>query len=380
MANVGRIYDTNRAQANEAYRTQLLSRQYSRDPMLGFLMANEGGVGNLRPESLNLVGGKSLPHSKREELLGSYQVNYFWQTGTGATDQTANLTATSNVPSMTTPATNSQAFLRKSAFFKWTKKMTEVLVWNVTTELAAGQFALGDALLEAQNIGMQNHFDSLIQEIYVGDPTDQTADLWDEQPGIINAIDDNNIYGGIDRSLSANIGWRSFRDSTARSATRSLVDTYHIDIIGSYTKSVQEISDGFDLVIWNRDAYLAVKAEAEARGPVINVNDVPEYAASGIKMEAFKYHNTFHTWSPNLKDWTGIASGNPNLSAYALFTNMGEWCFRTNPKMGLHKVGPWTFEGQYVRGGADARRTLITTGYQFFILRSWSSLLAENVS
>lgn len=380
MADVGRIYETNRAQANEEYNRRLMSRQYSREPLLAVMIAESGGVGQLRPDALSLVGGGNIPMGRREELLGSYQNNFFWQTGTGATNQTKNMTATDTVPAMSSPSTNSQAFLRKSAFFKWSKKVTELLVWNVTVELASGKFALGDAKLEAQNIGMQNHFDHLADELYIGNPSDQTADLWSEQLGINQGCDDNNTYGGVDRSVAGNSGWRGFRDTTTRAPSLDLQATFEIGLVGSYTQSVQEVSDGFDLVIWNRGAYLAVRREAQVMGGILMLDAIDKFARSGMKFEGFKRDRTVNIWSPRLKNWSATDSDDPNMTDYVFFARAGDWCFRTNPKMGVFRVGPWTDNGRYVSAGNDAQRALITTGYQFFTERAWSSLLAEAIA
>ena len=381
MADVGTIYTGNSALALQKYRGKLLSQLYLREPMLGVLFGEKAGTGDLRPNSFGLVGGANLPMAERARILGGYQDNFFWQTGTGATNQTENLSATDTMPSMTSPSTNSQAFLRKSAFFKWTKKVTQVLVWNVTTELSAGEFVIANAKMQASEIGMQNHFDSIADEIYVGTPADQTADVWSAQPGINDVCDDDNTYGGVDRSQSANVGWRGKRYTTSTSPSINLKNTLEIQLIGSYTNSPLDVSTGFDLVVWNRSAYLSVRQQAEIRGQVQTIQSMPQFKEVGSKMEGFVKDQTMNTYSPRLKNWAAtVDSAYPDLSAAALFTRSGDWLLCTNPGMGYFKETPWVNLAQYTTGGSDAQQMFVQTGYRWANRFAWNSVLATAVS
>lgn len=379
MANA--ILTNNLTLAKEKYRGRLLTQMYLREPMLGILFAEKANKGDLRPNSFGLVGGGNLPMAERERLLGGYQDNIFWQTGTGATDQTANLSATDTMPSMTSPSTNSQAFLAKSAYFKWTKKVTQILVWNVTTELAAGEFAIANAKMRANEIGMQNHFDAIADEIYVGTPTSQTADVWSAQPGINDVCDDDNTYGGVDRSDAANIGWRGKRYTTSTASSVNLKNTLEIQLIGSYANSPLDVSTGFDTVIWNRTSYLNVRQQAEVLGQVHTVSSLPKFAEVGMKMEGFIKDDTINTYSPRLKDWAGLVdSAYPDFDQAALFTRSGDWLVLTNPAMGYFKETPWINLGLYTTGGNDAQQMFIQTGYQYRNRFAWNSVLATTLT
>lgn len=379
MADVGRIYTGARAYSNEEYRRRLYSQLYTRAPFGGVVIGKPLTAGMLRPGAFS-VSGDAIPRARKKQLAGGYQNNIFFQTGTSS--GTANVTARGNVPQVTSPTTDSQDQQRKSAFFKWTKKMTEVICWNITTELSGGQFSLGDAKLESQNIGMQSHFDSTVAELWVGSPSDQTDDRWTEQLGVEYACDDNNTYGGVDRSVAGNAGWRGRRDTTTRAANIGLVDFYHTQNVGSYTTAVLDVGEGFDLVVWNKAVWETVKAEAKSVGinSVRNSSNIPEYAKAGILREGFYFNDTFHTYDPWLKDYSATDSADPDLSTYALFTRAADWCFMTHSDTGYGNMGPWVNIAQYTEAGKDAHRMLISTIYQFWNEAPGNSMWAQSIT
>ena len=381
MADVGTHRTAPAVYSKESYISTLLSRLYQRYIFLALLIKRGGGDGDLRPNALNLVGGGNLSYARREELgAPAHTTNIHFQTGKST--GTKNMSVRDTVPQVTTPTTDSQDQQRKSAFVRWSKKMTEVIVWNTSVDLGMGSNAVGNAKVDAANIGMQHHLDHFAEEVWVGEPADQTADLWSEQQGVDVVCDDDNTYCGIDRSQAAGAGWRSFRSATAYSPSLSLIPRLHVQLQGSYTDSVMDITEGFNTVIAARNAYLSLRAEAEAgKGGIRIIGEGNEELAKlGVKRECIVYGNTVITYDPWLKNYnTGSSSGEPDLSTSMLFTDIKEWIFRTHPR-GSFDVGEWVSIGKYTEGGKDAMRTLITTYYQWWCDRSWSSFLLTNVA
>lgn len=376
MADVGTHYTGVRSYANERHIPKLISRLYSRSPILGIMAHKGGGDSGLRAGGLNLIGGGSLSTAQRKMITGSYEVHLHIQSGDGASDQTKNMGVRDTAPSMTSPTTDSQDQQKKTVYFRFTKKHTEVIIWNTTTELGKGKYALGSAVSDAVSIAMQHHFGSLIDELWKGSPADQTADVWSEQAGINDICHTTNTYGGLDRTSVT--FFDGFRDATSRASALSLVDTAHLDLVGSNTQSVMDITDGFSVGLWNRDAYQTAKAEALSKNGTLLHRGTPEAAREGIKNEAFFYGNVLNTYDPGLKDYSAV-SGDPDLSGGVLLMDPTEMCFLTQEGKSF-SAGPFRDLAEYSEGGKDAIRSLLKTHYKFWTFKPFAHFLYTAVS
>src|SRR3972149_4558003 len=130
MADVGTHYTGIRAYANERYIPKMVSRQYTRSPLLGMLV-KRGGDGELRPNSLNIVGGGNVMTSaRRAAIAGSYQVNVFLQYTTVGGQKW--MSARDTEPALSTPASpgGSQDQTRKSAYLRAAELPGEITGWK----------------------------------------------------------------------------------------------------------------------------------------------------------------------------------------------------------------------------------------------------------
>jgi len=372
MADVGTHYTGIRAYANERYIPKMVSRQYTRSPLLGMLVKRGGGDGELRPNSLNIVGGGNVMTSaRRAAIAGSYQVNVFLQYTTVGGQKW--MSARDTEPALSTPASagGSQDQTRKSAYFRAAELHGEIIVWKNTTLLGQGRYAIGSAVDEALNVGAQDHLDEFIKQLYVGDPADQTADIWSLPSGLNQICDTDNTYGGLDRTVSpANTTWQGRRVTTNTTAALAIIDNANI------TQAMQDVGTGIDTFLVNKAAYLTIKAEALSKGGILIHRGTPEAARLGLAREAVFYGDVLITYDPWLKNYTDESV---DLSAAAVGLTMGDLVLETFDGH-FFTAGEFVDVGKYARSGLHAKRAIMETHFLFWTEKPWNHILYTAVS
>lgn len=107
-----------------------------------------------------------------------------------------------------------------------------------------------------------------------GFPTNEDTLEWDHIHSIQSALDTDNTYGGIDRTLSANDYWRSHVVTTPFSGTfGDLVEECN------YTLGMIDQGLGVQVIAVGKDLIRRAKAEAKAEGYTVMRGDIadPEY-------------------------------------------------------------------------------------------------------
>jgi len=355
------------AYASEKFIPKFVSEQYTFSPLLSAMTAQPGSDRELRPKGdketpgsvkSTFIGGGNLTYAQKMSIRGSLTAS--WSVHTGTSGDVKNLTVRDTSAALSAPTTNSQDQKEKMTYLNFSLKQVECLIWNNAVRLSRGKFKISNVMDHAMGIAMQDLLDHLINELWQGSPSDQTAAIWSEQPSVNDVCSTTNTLYGLDRT--ANGYFLSHRVTSATPAALNIVDNANVTQ-GIRNKSTRGVN--FGLV--NATDYLTLKAEATTKGlGSIVMDGNPIAARYGIKNEALAYGNTVITYDPGLQNYSTLLSesGAVDLSRAAVFFNIGDWFFETQEGENFN-VGPFIDISQYSSGGYDARRSLITVMYRF---------------
>lgn len=374
MADIANTRDAIRAYATEQFIPEFVTNQYTRSPLLQRMTGQKGSDRDLRPPGDGLtgstkgtlVGGGNMSRAQRMEVMGSESVS--WGVQTGTVTSVKNLTSRDTAATLSTPTTTSQDRLKKMTTVRLTHKQVECIIWNSTFNANKGEYKIMSVVDDAINIAMQEVFDSLITELWVGNPSDQEAEYWSEQLGVDLVCRTSGVLYGLDRTGTFFDG---HRDSTSGTAALAMIDEANI------SEGIQDKGAGVDLCLANASAYLKLKAEALAKGGFIMNPSMPQAVEYGMKQEAILYGNVLITYDPGLLDYSAISTFDNDLSTAVFMTKIGDWCFQTcNGKN--FSVGEFVELSKYSVGGYDARRALIDLQYRFWVYHPKNSIMFED--
>ena len=145
----------------------------------------------------------------------------------------------------------------------------------------------------------------IAQDLVTGTPTSQSARLWDQQFGLLGAVDDGSNttnYAGIDRTLAANYWWRAVVDSSAQNLSLAkLVDDANL------TKGLATKGEGIDVFFVPLNLLAKYKAEEVAYTTNVNMDDkVREFGQYGFKTQMLKYGNVYVIGDTRIPQKTAI--------------------------------------------------------------------------
>lgn len=373
MANIPTTRSGLRAYASEKFIPKFVTRQYDRSTILSVMAAQEGSDRMLRPPGKGLIkgtqiGGGNLTRAQRMNTAGSESASWGVQTGTSG--GVKNLTARDTTATISNPTTNSQDQKKVMTTVKWSKKQVQCVVWNSTKSTNKGKYAIMSAVDDALGIAMQDLFDSLIQELWTGAPADETAEFFSEQSGINNICSTTTQLYGLDRS--GHTYFDSHLVTTAINAGLAMIDD------ANTTQGIDEEGNPVTLALFNKSAWLTVKAEALAKGGQLILKSMPLAQEYGVRREAVLYGDCLITKDYGLKDWSAVTSGDPNMSDNAFMCDVGDYVFETSTD-GNFAVNEFVNVGEVTPGGIDARSAHITLMYRFYTYKPWNSILYTDV-
>lgn len=384
MANINAIRTTEAftAIASEYFIPKFVSQFYKFSPILSALTQQPGSDRELRPKGnketpgsvrSTFIGGGNIPTAEKMSIKGSLTAEWGVQTGTSG--GVKNLSARDTSAQLTNPLTNSQDNKEVKTYLNFSLKQVECIIWNNTLRLGRGQYKLTASLENATGIAMQDMLDDLIEELFMGRPTDQTAAVWDSQSGLINVCEETGLLYGIDRT--ANSYFRSHLVSTAKAAALALIDDANITQ-GIRAKNTRGVNFG----IFGSGPWLQIRNEATTKGLGFLIQEGNPLAARyGILNEAVAYNTTVLTWDPGMIDYgaSGSTSGGADLRDWAFLLDLGDWFFQTNEGYNF-EVGEFVDISKYTSGGYDARRSLVTLMYRLGCYRPWNQIAYTGVT
>jgi len=260
-------------------------------------------------------------------------------------------------PTVANPTTNahSQA-MQASALFYRCRLKTPILIWHedknraLQKESRQGKgIAMAQLIDEATEIAYQEHVKELNDKIFNGNPTDQTADPWDQPLGILQALDTANVYGNVNRALPSNAAWRAQKDTTLKTANiKTILDDANV------TKRLRVLGPGTgaDLIVTTPSLYLTFKDQVRANGGVVLQNGIPEYAKFGYKQEVLQMDNAYIIYDESV----------PANNVFAL--TMATWRFAIKPGKNL-TVSKFVDLSDKTEGAKEADQAFIETEFIF---------------
>lgn len=341
----------------------VVSNFYKKAPFLAILGAltlgnqNKNSLEIGRPDTSEILAGARLDPLERKRL-GTVNA-YLARIQKFVTSNTKGMGTRDTYPTVANPTTNSQGQATQAAAeFHWFDVVTPILIWHEDmiraeqgSNLQEGQaLSMGKVVDDATEIAMQEHIDWLADKIWNGNPADQSADLWNEPAGILQALSATNTYGRVDRNVESL--WRAQVDSTFKAVDiRRLIDDANL------TKELNVKGNGAGLVLAPKDIYRQYKNQILSQiglGKVMT-DGLPQYAKMGVKAEVLQVDNCYVAYDPQLD-----AASTSTVCVFDLTT----WKFMVHEKRNM-KVGKFSDLSQSQEGGKDADQGFIRTRAMF---------------
>ncbi len=291
--------------AQEYLGRRIHTRLFQKIPLF-YLLAGLGGANTKdgfqigRPGVAEVFAGVAIDRPMKEVLGGfnSYQPEIQIQKN----DSSKVMGARDTMPTVANPTTQSQDQELGTAEFRWTRITTPLLVWHESLDRAMNSAGTGvdkqdlaakNVLINATESATNVHYTNWAQRFWSGSPTNQDADPWDNCSGILEAINDQNVYGRVDRSNPSNSTWQGHVIATPQAA-----DVAQIIDNANYNQGLSVYGNGVNVLLTNTTLYQTFKAQVRARGGVVMLNGLPDIGAFGMKREILQYDNAFITWDP----------------------------------------------------------------------------------
>lgn len=136
-----------------------------------------------------------------------------------------------------------------------------------------------------------NQVSKICDAMWYGDPSDQSAAMWDRPAGLLAAIDDANTYGGLDRTTAANYWWKAKKDTATHVFTlQDLVND------ANFTKGLAfmggEMQGGPDIFVVNPTLFQKFIAQATAQTQIVDLcqnGALKQFGEYGFRGIALKY-------------------------------------------------------------------------------------------
>lgn len=352
---------------------KVVSLLFNTMPLVYFLLAKDGqkknnlaggttngfyGLG--RPATGSLFSGIPISKPRQETILNSDKYMPLVQVSAPAETDGKVMGMYSTVPTMSNWDTAGVTTQFTRPFFKWCEIADPILVANKDiqrTESAApneksANAAIGD-LFKVQTEGVLSthlqRWNQLLWGTYAGSaastsgaPSNVDAETWDGIYSLKSAFKADNVYGGVDRSISANSWWRGNYDTTSRPAVLQ-------DIINdaAYTKGIAKKGQGAELVICSMTSFPIFAAEAVAKGGQVVYNGLPNMGEFGFTRPIIRFNNTYCIYDPEC----------PATELAVL--NLGTFTVAISPKKNFAISKP--FDLSQTEGGKDARQSMLRT-------------------
>lgn len=341
---------------------------YQRQPFLTFLTGKASDESNIgRPGTYAIVGGKGNFSKVDKEMAGGTEISQRVQDAQVGGGKWMGLRDTS-------PSTGNDSHDQhtRTAIWRWAQYKQPIKIWQATLDAAKGsKYKIGNAVKEATEEATEELFATLALSYYRGNPTDQTADRWDQPLGVLQAMDTDNTYANLNRSTASY--WAGKRVTTAKAASLNLIDDANV------TQGAMDKGPGIDFVLTSKAIYLKLKAEALARGQSVTVGDMPESLKVGAKHECIKYGNVTITYDPNLTgNWSAYDSDVTDATKLFLCFTSEDWIayFHADYNFGLT---PFVYLGDRP-GGDDAVAAQLEVQTLLRCQRPWTNVCYTDVS
>lgn len=319
----------------------------------------------------SLLSGIPMSKVRRETVLNSDKYMPIIQTTLPAVGDGKVLTQRDTMPQRTAWTTNHPASYFKRPMFKWCERVDPIKVpkkdirrtrSSAPNEKAAN-VAVGDLFKVETESVLSTHLqwwntkfwgtDQVVgTSPYLQGPSNQDADVWDNIPSLANACYASNIYGGVDRSLSANTFWRGNYVATQQPAVLSDLVNY-----ANYTLGCAKKGNGINLLLCGATLFPRFADECRAKGGTVYYDGLPNMGEYGFTRPIARFNNTYVIYDPECPD-VAHASGAYTTNAVAGL-NLDTFTIGISPDANFTVDEP--FDQSKVEGGDDAVTSNIRT-------------------
>lgn len=166
---------------------------------------------------------------------------------------------------------------------------------------------------------------------------------WDSPYGLVKALATDNVYGGVDRALTANAYWRGSTYTTAIAKSLVTIADY-----ANYTLACAKY--GKPIQLWVTGAAIFQNWLAEARSigaTIVQSGTIPEFAKLGFNRQVIQYNQSYA-----ICDFTCPAN-------YVFGLNPDTWTIALKPNANFSISKP--YDESEAEGGDDATTAKIRT-------------------
>lgn len=183
-----------------------------------------------------------------------------------------------------------------------------------------------------------------------GQPTSQTAEVWDHLGSAPSAMHTTNTYGGVDRTVAANAWWLGKR--TTSHVQANLVGLYNE---ATYTNKIYEIGDTRGVLLCGPSTFPQFVDQVRGSGVAqFFEGGMPDMGQFGFTTPALKYNGMWAIVDPGCPDKlnTDPLTGSAYTKNAAMYISLDTFTMGFMPGK---KFTPDTwFDQSKIRGGKDA--------------------------
>lgn len=361
MANSASIRTDLRSLMQDTLSENLVSTLFNTMPTLGFILSRNGDKDSFKglgvPRYGEVFSGMGLSKPQKKNIVNSDKYMPIIEVVAAAEADGKVLGMRDTMPVHSNWQTTSigQAFTRP--FVKWVERADPILVPKKEIRRTArgggsnASAAVGDLFTAETKRRLASHLKWWNTQLWSSSaaPSNEDAETWDNIHGFASALDNDNNYCGVDRSLSANSYWRSNRVTAARAASLEDLVNY-----SQYDLGIVDKGAPIQLLICGNSLFPTFKAEAKAKGGTVFYKDIPDIGEFGFKREVVKFNNTYVLCDPACP-----SKHKGDTKNVVLVLNPDTWTTAFSPQANFTVDEP--FDLSKTDGGKDAMKSNLRT-------------------
>lgn len=268
-------------------------------PTVAFLIGQDGdkegpqGIG--RPRSGGILAGAGRVNSpNKESVLNTATYRPFVTAGYPSTSLNKVVGQHDTVPLQTNADTDTTPSYFRRPFFRYTEIDTPLFVWNKDIELTKSSTrgenpdvrkAIGKLVTTEVTQKLKTHiagWNSMFWTAASAPSDADNQDGWDSQYSFAAACKEDNVYGGIDRALSANSYFRGNYISTTQPASAMHLVEYvrYNETRGTFRKGNWPMLYVVGPRLWTQ---FRAEARAKGAGVIVTSDTIPMMGQFGHK-------------------------------------------------------------------------------------------------
>lgn len=361
MANSASIRTDLRTLMQDALSEDLRSTLFNHMPTLGFILSRTGDKDGFKglgvPRSGEVFSGMGLSKPKKTSIVNSDKYMPIIEVVAAAEADGKVMGMRDTMPSHSNWTTTSIGSAFTRPFVKWVERADPIQVpkKEIRRTIRGGgsnaSVAVGDLFAAETKRRLASHMKWWNTQLWstTAYPSNEDAEVWDNIHGLSSAIDTDNSYCGVDRTISANSYWRGNRVTTATAAVLEDIVNY-----SQYTLGIADKGVGIQLVVVGNTLFPIFKAEAKAKGGTVFYKDIPDIGEFGFKREVVKFNNTYVLCDPACPS---VQKGDTYNVVCVL--NPDTWTVAVSPQANFSVDEP--FDLSKTDGGKDAMKSNLRT-------------------